>query len=268
MERIAIHSAPRSGSTWLGNIFNSHPNVCFKYQPLFSYALKDSLSTNASKKEINEFFKVLATTKSSFLDQQLAIANGLVPSFEKFESATHLIYKEVRYHNIVQNILAKTTDVKFIFLIRNPLAVLYSWWKAPKEFREDQGWVFMDEWQYAKSKNLDKPEEFNGYERWKESTILFQELFEQYPERVRLVEYHDLIHNTVETVWSLFEFANLSKAAQTIDFIRSSRSKTSKDAYAVFKAKSSDSNWKQLPKPVIEYIKKDLDKSALSKFLR
>ena len=44
MKRIAIHSVPRSGSSWLGQILNSSLKVCFRFQPLFSYAFKDYLN--------------------------------------------------------------------------------------------------------------------------------------------------------------------------------------------------------------------------------
>jgi len=34
MKTIFIASAPRSGSTWLGNIFNSHPDVIYRHEPI------------------------------------------------------------------------------------------------------------------------------------------------------------------------------------------------------------------------------------------
>ena len=57
MQYVAIHSVPRSGSTWLGQIFNSHPKVNFRYQPLFSYAFKDYLNEASSSEDIEAFFK-------------------------------------------------------------------------------------------------------------------------------------------------------------------------------------------------------------------
>ena len=35
-----IHGAPRSGTTWLGQLFNSHPAVKYCYQPFFSHAFR------------------------------------------------------------------------------------------------------------------------------------------------------------------------------------------------------------------------------------
>ena len=162
MKKIAIHSVPRSGSTWLGNIFNSSPCVSFSYQPLFSYAFKDYLNSNSSLEEINSFFSLISKSKDEFLNQMDGVNQGIIPIFKKKE-ITHSCYKEVRYHYILENLLIKCDHIKLILLIRNPLAVLYSWKNAPKEFRTEQGWDFNEEWQNAPSKNLNLIEEYNGY---------------------------------------------------------------------------------------------------------
>ena len=60
MKRIAIHSVPRSGSSWLGQILNSSPKVCFRFQPLFSYAFKDYLNEKSSQEDIMTFFEQIA----------------------------------------------------------------------------------------------------------------------------------------------------------------------------------------------------------------
>src|SRR5690606_40273459 len=106
MQKIAIHSVPRSGSTWLGNIFNSHPNVIFKYQPLFSYAFKEYLTEDSDAERINTFFQEIANADDIFMDQEEAIANGIVPNFKRKENPTHICYKKVRYHNILPNMVA------------------------------------------------------------------------------------------------------------------------------------------------------------------
>ncbi len=37
MNNIVIHSVLCSGSSWLGEIINSSPNVLYQFQPLFSH---------------------------------------------------------------------------------------------------------------------------------------------------------------------------------------------------------------------------------------
>ncbi|MBC9798484.1 sulfotransferase domain-containing protein [Sinomicrobium weinanense] len=258
-KRIAIHSVPRSGSTWLGNIFNSHPNVAFRYQPLFSYAFKDALSPGSSKEEILNFFQKIKKSSDGFINQEEGVQKGIIPTFQK-DDITHICYKEVRYHHLLENMLEKDGDLKVIGLIRNPLAVIHSWLRAPKEFKKELGWREEEEWRYALKKNLNKPEEFNGYEKWKEVMTLFEDLRIQYPERFYLLNYDDILHNKITTVKDLFSFCDLNISQQTLDFIHQSSSMDQRDAYSVFKAKIKDDGWKKhLPKFIIEEITKDQD---------
>ena len=151
MKKIAIHSAPRSGSTWLGSIFDSNPNVAFRFQPLFSYTHKSQLGNNSTAAEINKFFKDILNTNDDFVLQNKTKSDKAIPSFPKKE-ITHIVYKEVRYHHILENLLEKENKIKVIGLIRNPLAVISSWLNANKEFRKDLGWEELKEWRYAKKR--------------------------------------------------------------------------------------------------------------------
>lgn len=216
MQKIAIHSVPRSGSTWLGNIINSHPNVSFKYQPLFSYAFKDYLNEFSSKEDINSFFELISTSDDDFINQKAGIEKGIIPVFKKSDLITHSCYKEVRYHHILENLLNQSPDLKLILLIRNPLSVLQSWYKAPKEFHTEQGWDFEQEWLDAPKKNLNKPEEFNGYNKWKEATTLFLKLNKEFPEQVIIITYNQLLSNTLKTVKQLFDFTNLKMGKSVV----------------------------------------------------
>ena len=267
MMNLAIHSAPRSGSTWLGNLFNSHPNVKFSYQPLFSYAFKNYLNPNSSNEEIESFFESIFNSNDDFINQKAGIEKGIIPEFRKNTTLSHNCYKEVRYHHILENILEKNSNFKLILLIRNPLAVLESWRQAPREFRKDLGWNFKQEWLSAPKKNEDKPESFYGYEKWKESTIMFHKLHSEYPQRVKLVRYLDLINDTVNTVEELFDFVDLDIDPQTSKFIEDSKSANHSDAYSVYKTKSEDDGWKQLPNSIIDYVTNDLENTQLERYI-
>jgi hypothetical protein len=267
MQKIAIHSVPRSGSTWLGNIFNSHPKVTFKYQPLFSYTFKNFLNPTSSSEKIDVFFEKIQQSEDSFINQTEGIEKGIIPIFKKDETPTHICYKEVRYHNVLKNMLENSDDAKFVFLIRNPLAVLYSWYKAPKEFRQEQGWVFDEEWLNAPKKNLNKPEEYNGYVKWKEATQLFLSLKKEHPNRVHIINYSELIENTSMVIEKLFAFSGLDYTKETLDFIKLSGSVNQDDAYSVFKKKKKDNNWMKLPTSVIKYVHNDLKETELEVFL-
>ncbi|MCC6447826.1 MAG: sulfotransferase domain-containing protein [Chitinophagaceae bacterium] len=272
MKKIAIHSVPRSGSSWIGQIFNSSSRVCFKYQPLFSYAFKDYLNEQSSLEDINNFFKNISNSKDPFLNQEEQIKKGYYPQFEKNGHKEFIIYKEVRYHNLLKNLLEKDKDLKVIGIIRNPLAVIHSWWKAPKEFKAELGWKIEEEWRWAPLKNQNRPEEFNGYEKWKEVALLFEELKEKYPNRFYLLKYIDLCIDPYSTTKDLFEFCQIPFEEQTVMFLRQSQEAgiLAEDPYSVYRSskKETDDKWRNgLPYLIVEEIQRDLKNSILEKYL-
>lgn len=268
MIKIAIHSVPRSGSTWLGNIFNSHPEVQFRYQPLFSYAFKSYLTTSSEKKDIDEFFEKILASTDGFINQKEAIADGTVPSFGKAGIPKATCYKEVRYHHILENLVNQSPDLKLILLIRNPMAVIYSWKNAPKEFKTHLGWDFEKEWFQAPSKNENREEEYNGFAKWKEAALLYMKLAHQNTQRVKLITYDYLLKNTVKAAKELFDFSGLDYVLQTDEFINQSKQRNNMDAYSVFKTKKNDEMWQNLPEEIIAYIEQDLKGTALEQFLK
>ncbi|MFC4721183.1 sulfotransferase domain-containing protein [Geojedonia litorea] len=267
MYKIAIHSVPRSGSTWLGTIFNSHPNVSFRYQPLFSYAFKDYLHLNSTTADIDSFFDAIKESDDAFINQLENIQDGRVPKFQKDTRVTHSCYKEVRYHHLLENMLKQSADLKLILLIRNPLAVLYSWSRAPKEFKAEEGWLLEEEWLSAAKKNLNRAEEYNGYLKWKESALLFQNLKSNYPNQVFLLNYQELLKNTSLMIHRLFRFVDLTMHEQTLQFIKDSQTIHQSDAYSVFKKRITDEDWKELPSTIIDTIKNDLKSTSLELYL-
>ena len=209
MKRVAIHAVPRSGSSWLGQILNSSEKVCYRFQPLFSYAFKDFLNEHSTKKEILTFFDKITRSNDNFLLQTDKINSGEYPIFRKEESFAHVVYKEVRYHHILENILKQDQEIKVIGLIRSPFAVISSFLNSPREFRKDLGWKESDQWRYAEKKNLNRCEEFFGYEKWKEVYFLFKRLASEYKDRFCLVNYDSLVKDRCNEVERIFEFEML-----------------------------------------------------------
>src|SRR5690606_13455464 len=109
------------------------------------------------------------------------------------------------------------------------LAVLDSWRRAPREFRVDLGWDFAAEWRSAASKNEGRPENFFGFDKWKEAAETFLRLAERFPDRVRVVRYLDLLVACRPTVEGLFGFYGLPVEGQTIEFLAASSAKHSEE---------------------------------------
>lgn len=265
--KVAIHGVPRSGTSWIGEIVNSSPNTAYRYQPLFSYAHKDYLTNGSTREDIDQYFNRLKHCNDDFTNQKQRRDSGDFPLFNK-EEITHVVYKEVRYINVLFNLMRKTNDVSLCAVIRNPLSVINSWLKAPREFRKDLGWSELEEWLYALKKNLNRPEEFHGFEKWKEAANVFLELQKAYPNRVYLIKYSDMLVNPTQETESLFNFLGLKVADQTKRFLSKSTDYDRKDSYAVYRKKQNDDKWNiELQQEISEQILYDLKGTQLEIFV-
>lgn len=240
MKPIAIFGAPRSGTTWLGQLFNSSPNCLYRYQPLFSYEFKNYLTTNSSPADIENFYKKLRNAKSEFVLTE--------HSFEKTD-ITHLVWKEVRYHHITDRLL-KSSNLKIIYIERDVLSVINSWYNAPKEFNQKE-WNILDEWRDAPSKNQNRPEEFNGYNKWLEVREIHRRNKKKYSDQVKIIDYNTLRDDTVKTMKDIFIFCGLNWSDQVDEFINLTKTKHVNDKYSVFKSKKSPIN---LPQEIIDQL--------------
>lgn len=263
MQKIAIHSVPRSGSTWLGEILNSSANVKYCFQPLFSYKFNDFLNELSTKEEIDNFFSLLKNTDDSFICQTSQRSAGTLPYFKKSYFSTHIIYKEVRYHHILENLLSEDHEVKLILLVRNPIEVMNSWLNASKEF--DRNWNAVDELLNAELKNQGKKENFYGLNAWIEITKLFERLTRCHEGRIMLITYATLQYNLIQAVEDIYEFCNLQLTDQTFTFLKESTERQVLDTYSVFRGgKQSEVTLDNL---LVDRIEKTVVDAGLSYYL-
>jgi hypothetical protein len=263
MNQVAIFSAPRSGSTWLGQIFNSHPQVLYRFQPNMAYSFPLTLSDHSSGPEIQAFFEALRKTDDPFTTASISISGKANPAFPK-TAPTTLVFKETHHLDIIENLILNS-GTKVIGLVRSPFATMNSWIKAPKEFHPE--WVLEEEWLHAPKKNMGNPRNFFGYNKWKEGALLFLELQRKYPDGFMLVQYERLLADKLGTVASMFSFCGLGLMDQTRAFIARSESKDDiQDTYSVFRTKKDDLAWKTgLPTFITKAIVADLEFQTLNK---
>lgn len=264
---VAVHGAPRSGTTWLGELFNSSPVVAYRYQPLFSHAFRGRVDSNSDAESLASFFADLAATDDDFVLQAgtARLAATAAPVFRK-ASPTHLVYKEVRFHDLLPHFLATAPDLVGVGIVRDPRAVLASWKNAPREY--DARWSFSREWRHAPAKNAGLPDNWYGFERWRELATLFLELAARYPARFRLVRYEDLVADPVRQVEDLLQFCGLEMQAQTLRFIEDSTSRDDHDPYGVFKLRTPGQQaFARLDERISAEIARALAGTALARFL-
>jgi len=264
---IWLNGMPRSGTSWLSQIFDSHPNVRFKLSPLFSYAFKNAVNAESSKDEWLNFLQSVCLTEDDFMDQKYRRKNGEYPLFKyKKKNPDHLVIKDTRYHNLTIRVLKLIPEMKFVHIIRHPCGTINSWIKAPREFPPKAN--PLNEWKSGKCRKTGE-EEFWGFDDWKYLTKLYLTLQDKYPDRVMIVRYEELVNEPLPVVAQMFQFANLMLHQQTIEFLKDSQSRNVECEYAVFKRKDVKDKWRnELDPYIISEVIADLKDTKLEQFVK
>ena len=268
---VSIHGVPRSGTSWLGQIFSKHSDVAYKFQPLFAYRFRGRLGPDSSVQDILTFLDELyEVNNDDFIAGNWPKQENTLPladlTLHKKTQPAVMVMKEVRYHYLIEKFIHAVPKMKVIGIIRNPCAVIHSWLKNPKEFLKE--WDKKSEWRHAPSKNQERVEEYFGYERWKELASSFLDFERNYPENFLLVQYEQLVSKPIETILPAFSFVGLQMEKQVIDFIQASQSYHSEDAYAVYKSPSVKDRWRsELDEQISVEIIKDIEGTRLERFL-
>lgn len=250
MNLISLHSCPRSGSTWLQSIFEAHSNIKTVYQPLFSYAYKNCINKDSTKEEFNKFINNIKKTDDEFccMKSDLHTNNKKtdITRFEK-ENIETVFMKNVHHHNLIETFIKLHPTIKIIGLIRYPCSVIYSQMNAKHEQLKD--------WLDGKDKNQDKEENFFGFNKWLEVKEIFYNIKEKYPENIIIVNYEDLVKNTIVEIEKICEFCNLEFHKNMKESIELMNSKNEEYDYSVFKKKNTIEKWKgKLDDKIVEYI--------------
>lgn len=264
---VTIAGVARSGTTWLGEILNSSPDVAYRFQPLFSYAFKDRVGINSTREEYATFLQELYASNDPFLLQTDKREAGILPIFSKNDSPQFLVMKKARYHYLHIRFLNYFPNLKLLAIVRNPCAVLASWMSNPKEFPiGSDPWL---EWRLGACKNQCKEENFFGFYKWRESTNIFLDLQAMFPERVRVVRYEDLVENPIGVTETLFNFVGLPFSDQTKRFLDESGKRHTDNPYAVYKNKDVKDHWKQkLDSRIVIDIEQEMKGTNLEVFIR
>lgn len=259
MEKIiGIFGVPRSGTSWLGQIFNSSPETRFAYQPMFTERFRDQIHPRSSAEEMRNFLQRIYSAQEDFLTQKDGMDKGQALSFKKdCKNPPIFVFKEVMYLYMIPRFLRNLPEMKIIMLLRNPYDVLRSWYNAPKEFYPE--WDIKKEWLFAHNKNWFLPERYYGYHRWKESIVLANELREEFPDRAYVIRYEDLDESPFDYAQELFWFCGIEWQDQTKKFIHLSRSKTEESPYSIYRnPRDRGYRFRNLPDEVVKKVKEDL----------
>lgn len=263
---IYVAGVARSGTSWIAQILNSHPDVCFRFQPFFAYEFKGRVNEDSSPDEYHQLFLDMYNTESSFLTQADKRTAGDYPQFEKHPNPHTLVFKENRYQSILEPMLRRVSYLKAVGIVRHPCAVLNSWSKNPKEF--PPGSELIREWRFGNCKNKGN-EDYFGYYKWKEVAHMYLDLLDKYPDRFTLLRYEDVVYDPQRTVSALFKFLGIPYDEATQRFLRESTSVHGDSYYAVYKNKIVAEKWRsELAPHIIEEVYADVAGTRLEQFVR
>jgi len=262
---VVIAGAPRSGTSWLAQILDSSPNTRYRHQPIFSYAFKNAVSLESLKEDYIKFFEGIYASRDEFLCRTQEREKGIYPTFSKNKSQEFLVFKNVRYHYLLEKMLQFFNDLKITGIVRHPCGVINSWLTTAKEFPPNANPI--KEWRYGKCRNTG-PEEYWGFEKWKEVAYIFLKLEEEYPNQFLLQKYSELVNNPFKETKKIFDFFEVEYNDQTNNYLIECNAKHMDDCYATFKDKKVKDKWQwELDKKIQKEIIDELKGTELEVFL-
>lgn len=265
-EIVVLVGMPRSGTSWLSQILESCPDVRFRLSPLFSYALKNVVDERSTAEAYLEMFQRAYELEDEFMTQSKNRQDGHYPMFaERGEAPPVLAIKMTRFHNLIETMMNKVPNLKFVSIVRHPCGAIASWVNTPKEF--PAGADVMAEWRSGACRNTG-PEEFWGFDNWVKVTKLHTSLEHDFPDRFRIVRYEALVERPMEQTRDLFAFLNLPFSRQTEQFLIDCHTKHDSDTHAVYKDPAVKDKWREtLPAAIQQEIVGELQGTELARFL-
>ena len=265
-EIIVIIGMPRSGTSWLSQIFDSSPQVRFRLSPLFSYEFKNYLDEASSKEEWEHVFRGAYQSNNDFMNQTERREAGHYPVFERKDSnPKYLVIKDTRFHNLTERMFVLFDNLKMVGIVRHPCGAIHSWLTAQGEFPQDAD--PMEEWRTGNCRKTGYGE-FWGFEDWKKVTQHHLRLERNTPDRFIIQRYEDLVENPIGETRKLFRFFGLRYTKQTEAFLKRSQKFHADNEYAVFKSPAVRDRWcTELQPEIQQAIIEDIKDTDLERFL-
>ena len=232
---------PRSGTSWLGQIFDSSPVVAYRMEPLFSYEFKNIINISSTAVEIKRFLDNVYMTNDEFILQKENRDKGIYPVFKKDKKAGILVFKTTRHHELLRKYLDTVNGLQVVSIVRHPCAVINSWIHSYNEF-DKKGCSISKDWRTGACRKGEVGE-YWGFDDWLSVMQQHLELSKEYS-NFHIIKYTDLVQKPEETVIKLFKILSVQFVEQTEDFLGNCHSAHDDNPYSVYKSKSVEYKWK------------------------
>jgi hypothetical protein len=246
---------PRSGTTWLSQIFESSPDLVVRLSPPYSWDFGGRLDLESGADEWRAVLQGAIDSQDKYVTQNYLRERGELPELGDKSGATRLAVKDTRFHPLYVAGMTALPAARTVYIVRNPGAVLWSW-RVCKEFPADAD--FRDQWRSGACRKVEGPGEYWGFDDWLDLTTSFLKLADDDPERYLVVRYEDLVTQPLETTERMFSFCGLALRQATLDFLRASQSTFDPRTYSVFKGPKLRDDWRrELPSDIYAEIEKE-----------
>lgn len=263
---VFLLGMPRSGTTWLSQIFKSSEQVKCLLSPNYAYAYKNALYDDNSAENWERVLSACLENPDDFTSQNMLRKKGDIPDIGKKNTITTLAIKDTRFHDLYINTLQTLPNSKIIYITRDPRGALNSWWQS-KEFPDDEN--IQDVFRNGTKRKTEGPGEYWGFEDWQNLTSQYLDLAEKHPDRIYIVQYESLVENCEQETEKLYSFAKIEMTKNVYQFIKQSQSLTVPGDYSVYKPPATASKWKEkFPNNLAQTIEAELKGTNLERFLR
>lgn len=264
---ILLTGMPRSGTSWLSQIFDSSPDVCFRLSPLFSYEFKNALNEASTREQWRNMLKCAYKSNNDFMNQTYRRTCGEYPTFANKNPVPRiLVIKDTRFHNLTDTMLRLLDNLQVVAIVRHPCGAIHSWLTAPREFPNSAN--PLEQWRSGACRKTGYGE-YWGFDDWKNVTRHHVRLESMFPNRVVIQQYEDLVRDAVSETKKLFGFCDIELGVDTEIFIQRSQREQEASEYAVFKNPMVSSRWMTELQPSIrDTILSELESSDLKRFLK
>jgi hypothetical protein len=263
----AITGMPRSGTSWIGQIVDSSPDVRYRMSPLFSYEFKNQIRERATRDDWERVLRGAYASENDFMNQTTRRKAGEYPTFgTKQANPSLLVIKYNRFQNLTEEMLELLPEMKLLAVVRHPCGAMHSWLTAPKEFPPDAN--PLEHWRSGAAKKSGYGD-FFGFEDWCWVTRLHARLAHERPEQMRLVRYEKFVDDVEAETRALFDWIGLEYTEQTAAFLRASQHSSVSGDYSVFRSPAVKDRWQSELQPEIrDAILSELKGTDLARFLQ
>ncbi len=264
---IFLLGMPRSGTTWLSQIFESAPECSVRLSPPYSHEFRGMLDETSDASAWRALLMGALDSADPFMTQNWRRETGELTRFEKEPSAvTHLAVKDTRFHTLYLQAMERLPRAKIVYIVRHPAAALWSW-RSCKEF--PAGADFELEWRSGTCRKNTGSGEFWGFDDWLSLTRTYMAAAEAAPDRHLVIRYEDLVSNAVRTTSQMFAFSGIGMGAETAAFLELSQSGRDTRPYSVLKGRTAGDSWREtFPRQILWAIERDVAKAGLAEFIQ